>query len=295
MTTTPTPPAPTPPAAASTRLAGTGLRIGYGDRTIISDLDVEIPDGSFTVIVGPNACGKSTLLRALSRLLPPQHGTVLLDGREVDSYRGKEFARLVGLLPQQSIAPEGITVIDLVSRGRFPYQKMFQQWTDDDQQAVDRALHATRLTELATRRVEALSGGQRQRVWIAMALAQETPILLLDEPTTYLDLAHQLEVLQLCTELNAQGKTLVAVLHDLNQAARFSTHLIAMRSGEIIATGPPAEMLTAELVEKVFGVRSQVIPDPESGTPMVVPLAENPVDFRIVPGDTADLQAAHDN
>lgn len=289
MTTAPTPP------ATSCRLSGNGLRVGYGDRTIITDLDVDIPDGSFTVIVGPNACGKSTLLRALSRLLPPQHGQVLLDGREVGSYRGKEFARLVGLLPQQSIAPEGITVIDLVSRGRFPYQKMFQQWTDDDQRAVDRALHATRLTGLATRRVEELSGGQRQRVWIAMALAQETPILLLDEPTTYLDLAHQLEVMQLCAELNAEGKTLVAVLHDLNQAARFATHLIAMRSGEIISCGPPAEMLTAELVEKVFGVRSQVIADPESGTPMVVPLAENPVDFRIVPGDTADLQAAHEN
>ena len=284
--------APTTPAA---RLTGGGLRVGYGDRVILSELDVEIPDGSFTAIIGPNACGKSTLLRALSRLLTPQKGSVLLDGREVRSYGGKKFARLLGLLPQQSIAPDGITVIDLVSRGRFPYQSMFQQWTDDDQRAVDRALAATRLTELSTRRVEALSGGQRQRVWIAMALAQETPILLLDEPTTYLDLAHQLEVLQLCTELNAEGKTLVAVLHDLNQAARFANHLIAMRSGQIIATGAPSDMLTAELVEDVFGVRSQVVPDPETGTPMVIPLATDPVDFHRLAGDTANLVAKQED
>ncbi len=279
-------------SSGTARLTGTGLRVGYGERTIIDGLDVAVPDGSFTVIVGPNACGKSTLLRALSRLLRPQAGQVLLDGKPVASYRGKEFAQQVGLLPQQSIAPEGITVIDLVSRGRFPYQRMFQQWTDDDQRAVDRALAVTRLTELSTRPVEALSGGQRQRVWIAMALAQETPILLLDEPTTYLDLAHQLEVLGLCAELNAEGKTLVAVLHDLNQAARFATHLIAMRSGAIIATGPPAEILTAELVADVFGVRAQVLPDPETGTPMVIPLADRPVDFARLPGDTANLVAA---
>ncbi|WP_448222285.1 ABC transporter ATP-binding protein [Gordonia iterans] len=283
------------PAAPAHWLSVAGLRVGYGERIIIESLDAHIPDGSFTVIVGPNACGKSTLLRALSRLLKPTQGEVMLDGRPVSSYRGKDFAREIGLLPQQSIAPEGITVIDLVSRGRFPYQSMFQQWTDDDQRAVDKALAATRLTELSTRTVEALSGGQRQRVWIAMALAQETPILLLDEPTTYLDLAHQLEVLQLCAELNAEGKTLVAVLHDLNQAARFGTHLIAMRSGSVIASGAPAEILDAELVEKVFGVRSQVVPDPETGTPMIIPLAENPVDFTTLPGDTANLHAAQDH
>lgn len=290
-----------PPASPSAnpstpaRLTVSGLRVGYGDRVIIENLDAVIPDGSFTVIVGPNACGKSTLLRSLSRLLKPAAGEVLLDGRPVGSFKGKAFAREIGLLPQQSLAPEGITVIDLVSRGRFPYQSMFQQWTDDDQRAVDQALAATRLTELSTRTVEALSGGQRQRVWIAMALAQETPILLLDEPTTYLDLAHQLEVLQLCAELNAAGRTLVAVLHDLNQAARFGTHLIAMRSGAIIASGAPADILDAALVERVFGVRSQVLPDPETGTPMVVPLAESPVDFRSLPGDTANLLATQDN
>lgn len=279
------------PAETAARLTGSGLRVGYGQRTIIADLDVLIPDGSFTVIVGPNACGKSTLLRALSRLLAPEHGDVILDGRSVRDFKGKEFARELGLLPQQSIAPEGITVIDLVSRGRFPYQKMFQQWTDDDQRAVDRALDVTRLTDLSTRPVEALSGGQRQRVWIAMALAQETPILLLDEPTTFLDLAHQLEVLSLCADLNAQGTTLVAVLHDLNQAARFASHMIAMRSGEILATGSPAEILTEGLVERVFGVRSRVVPDPETGTPMVVPLAVDPVSLGDLPGDTANLRA----
>ncbi|MFT4086875.1 MAG: ABC transporter ATP-binding protein [Gordonia sp. (in: high G+C Gram-positive bacteria)] len=266
------------------------MQIGYGEKTIVADLDVEIPDGSFTVIVGPNACGKSTLLRALSRLLPPHRGEVLLDGKAVSSYGGKEFARAVGLLPQQSMAPEGITIIDLVSRGRFPYQTMFRQWTDDDQRAVDRALAVTRLTDLSTRPVEALSGGQRQRVWIAMALAQETPILLLDEPTTYLDLGNQLEILNLCADLNAEGTTLIAVLHDLNQAARYATHMIAMRSGDVVATGAPSDILTSDTVERVFGVRSRVITDPETDTPLVVPLAEGAVRVDDLPGDTASLR-----
>ncbi|MGW0181548.1 ABC transporter ATP-binding protein [Nocardia sp. NPDC003345] len=263
--------------SAPGRLTGTDLRVGYGERTVIADLDVVVPDGSFTVIVGPNACGKSTLLRTLSRLLRPQRGAVLLDGRDVTGYGGKEFARKVGLLPQQSIAPDGITIIDLVSRGRFPYQKMFRQWTEEDQRAVDFALRVTRLTDLSTRPVEALSGGQRQRVWIAMALAQQTPILLLDEPTTFLDLGHQIEVLDLCVDLNKRGTTLVAVLHDLNQAARYASHIIAMRGGEIVAAGAPADIITTELVERVFGVYSQVIADPQTGTPLVVPLAQGAV------------------
>lgn len=283
---------PTGATTGTQRLTGAGLRVGYGDRTIIADLDVAIPDGSFTVIVGPNACGKSTLLRTLSRLLVPQTGAVHLDERDVKSYGGKEFAKQVGLLPQQSIAPDGITIIDLVSRGRFPYQTMFRQWTDDDQAAVDFALQVTRLTELAQRPVEALSGGQRQRVWIAMALAQKTPILLLDEPTTYLDLAHQIEVLELCTSLNRAGTTLVAVLHDLNQAARYATHIIAMRAGDILAQGPPAEIITAEMVERTFGVRSRIITDPESSTPLVIPLGTGAISFDTVPGDTANLRAS---
>ncbi|GAA3703948.1 ABC transporter ATP-binding protein [Gordonia hankookensis] len=272
------------------RLTGAGLDVGYDERTILAGLDVVIPDSSFTVIVGPNACGKSTLLRTLSRLLTPHSGSVLLDGRDVKKFGGKEFAREVGLLPQQSIAPEGITIIDLVSRGRFPYQTMFRQWTDADQDAVDFALQVTRLTELSQRPVQALSGGQRQRVWIAMALAQQTPILLLDEPTTYLDLAHQIEVLELCSTLNRSGTTLVAVLHDLNQAARYATHIIAMRSGEIIAQGPPAEVIDADLVERTFGVRSRIIEDPETGTPLVIPLGDGAVSFDRVPGDTAILR-----
>ncbi|GAB16669.1 putative ABC transporter ATP-binding protein [Gordonia effusa NBRC 100432] len=282
----------TSPSTASNRLSASGIRVGYGERTVIADLGVEVPDGSFTVIVGPNACGKSTLLRALSRLLAPQDGRVLLDGRNVKDFAGKEFAREVGLLPQQSIAPEGISIIDLVSRGRFPYQKMFRQWTDADQRAVDFALQVTRLTDLAQRPVEALSGGQRQRVWIAMALAQQTPILLLDEPTTYLDLAHQIEVLELCTELHRGGTTLVAVLHDLNQAARYATHIIAMRSGEIVAQGSPADVITAELVERTFGVRARIINDPETDTPLVIPLGQGAIDVDAVPGDTANLRSS---
>ncbi|MGV9710699.1 ABC transporter ATP-binding protein [Gordonia sp. NPDC003424] len=286
MTTDGTSPTPTG------RLTGRALTVGYDDNTILAGLDVVIPDGSFTVIVGPNACGKSTLLRALSRLLIPREGAVLLDGKDVKRFGGKEFAREVGLLPQQSIAPDAITIIDLVSRGRFPYQTMFRQWTDADQAAVDFALRVTRLTDLSQRRVQALSGGQRQRVWIAMALAQETPILLLDEPTTYLDLAHQLEVLDLCSTLNRSGTTLVAVLHDLNQAARYATHIIAMRSGEIIAQGPPSEVITADMVERTFGVRARIIDDPESHTPLVIPLGDGAVAFDDVPGDTANLRAS---
>lgn len=286
----------TPSGRETTGRLGTDtITVGYDNATVIDGLNVTIPDGSFTVIVGPNACGKSTLLRAMSRLLKPSHGHALLDGKSVQQWGGKAFAREVGLLPQQSIAPEGITIVDLVSRGRFPYQSMFAQWTDKDEGAVRRALEATNLTELSTRPVAALSGGQRQRVWIAMALAQDTPLLLLDEPTTFLDLAHQLEILELCSDLNRRGVTLVAVLHDLNQAARFATHLIAMRNGSVVAEGPPADVVTVEIVEKVFGVSSRIIDDPETGTPMVVPLAVGAVQSAAVPGDTADYRAAESN
>ncbi|GAA4680429.1 ABC transporter ATP-binding protein [Gordonia humi] len=278
--------------ATTGRLGTETITVGYDNATIIDGLSVMIPDGSFTVIVGPNACGKSTLLRALSRLLKPSRGHVLLDGKNVQQWNGKAFAREVGLLPQQSIAPDGITIVDLVSRGRFPYQSMFAQWTDKDEEAVRYALEATRLTDLSTRPVAELSGGQRQRVWIAMALAQDTPVLLLDEPTTYLDLAHQLEVLDLCSDLNRRGVTLVAVLHDLNQAARYATHLIAMRSGTVVAEGPPTDVVTVENVENVFGVASRIIADPETGTPMVVPLASGAVKVSALPGDTANYQAA---
>jgi ABC-type cobalamin/Fe3+-siderophores transport system ATPase subunit len=257
----------------TTRLAGTALRVGYDQRTIIHELDIAIPDDSFTVIVGPNACGKSTLLRALARLLKPTQGHVVLDGQEITRYPSKEVAKRIGLLPQTSLAPDGISVIDLVSRGRYPHQSILRRWSAADEAAVLAAMEATNVTELSGRLVDELSGGQRQRVWVAMALAQETPLLLLDEPTTFLDITHQVELLDLFTRLNQEGgRTLVAVLHDLNQAARYATHLIAMRDGHVVAQGAPADIVTAELVEEVFGLRCRIIDDPESHTPLVIPL-----------------------
>jgi iron complex transport system ATP-binding protein len=254
-----------------TRLAGAGLELAYVRRIVAEQLDLAIPDRSFTVIVGPNACGKTTLLRALARLLTPRRGGVYLDGSLITSRPSKEVARELGLLPQSSIAPDGITVADLVARGRFPHQRLLRQWSRDDERAVADALAATQVADLADRIVDELSGGQRQRVWLAMALAQQTPILLLDEPTTFLDIAHQVEVLDLCAQLHADGRTLVAVLHDLNQACRYATHLVAMRDGAIVAQGPPAEIVGEELVERVFGLPCRVVEDPEAGTPLVVP------------------------
>jgi iron complex transport system ATP-binding protein len=254
-----------------TRLAGAGLELAYDRRIVAEQLDLAIPDRSFTVIVGPNACGKTTLLRALARLLTPRRGGVYLDGSLITSRPSKEVARELGLLPQSSIAPDGITVADLVARGRFPHQRLLRQWSRDDERAVADALAATQVADLADRIVDELSGGQRQRVWLAMALAQQTPILLLDEPTTFLDIAHQVEVLDLCAQLHADGRTLVAVLHDLNQACRYATHLVAMRDGAIVAQGPPAEIVGEELVERVFGLPCRVVEDPEAGTPLVVP------------------------
>ncbi|MGW0608867.1 ABC transporter ATP-binding protein [Streptomyces sp. NPDC002640] len=256
------------------RLSAQNVTLAYEQRVIARELSVEIPDNSFTVIVGPNACGKSTLLRALSRMLRPSEGRVLLDGEVIQSLPAKKVARTLGLLPQSSVAPDGITVADLVARGRYPHQGLLRQWSPQDERVVQESMERTGVAELAERYVDELSGGQRQRVWIAMALAQETPLLLLDEPTTYLDIQHQLDVLDLCAELHEEhGRTLVAVLHDLNHAARYATHLIALRGGEVVAEGAPGEVVTAELVERVFGIRCQVIADPETGTPLVVPAA----------------------
>ncbi|MDX2911270.1 MULTISPECIES: ABC transporter ATP-binding protein [Streptomyces] len=260
----------TPPDTA--RLRVESATIGYDRRVISERLSVAIPDKSFTVIVGPNACGKSTLLRSLSRLLKPSAGQIVLDGADINSYRTKEVARRVGLLPQTSIAPDAITVADLVARGRYPHQGFIRQWTEGDEQAVLRAMHQTSVADLSGRLVDELSGGQRQRVWVAMALAQHTDITLLDEPTTFLDITHQIELMELFTDLHHLGHTLVAVLHDLNHAARYGTHLIAMKDGAVVAEGTPDEVVTVELVQEVFGLPCLVVPDPVAGSPQVVPL-----------------------
>jgi iron complex transport system ATP-binding protein len=255
-----------------TRLSARGLTLGYGDRDVVRGLDLDVLDGRVTAVVGANACGKSTLLRGLARLLAPRGGAVLLDGRELARLRTLDIARVVGLLPQTPVAPDGITVADLVSRGRYPHQGWFRRWTPADEDAVARALAATGTTELVDRPVALLSGGQRQRVWVAMALAQDTDLLLLDEPTTYLDITHQVELLRLLRRLNADaGRTVVVVMHDLNLASRFCDHLVAVADGAVVAEGPPGEVVTAELVAKVFGLDCVVVPDPVAGTPMVVP------------------------
>ncbi|MGC4813697.1 ABC transporter ATP-binding protein [Micromonospora sp. DT228] len=253
------------------RLRADALTLAYDKRVVVRDLDVQITDGSFTVIVGPNACGKSTLLRSLARVLKPQSGAVYLDGQTIASQPSKLVARQLGMLPQSSVAPGGIVVEELVARGRFAHQRVLRQWSPEDEAAVADAMRQTEVTELADRFVDELSGGQRQRVWLAMALAQQTPILLLDEPTTFLDLSHQFEVLDLCADLHEQGRTVVAVLHDLNHACRYATELIVMREGRVLAQGPPAEVMTAELVETVFAMPCRVMTDPETDTPMVVP------------------------
>lgn len=260
------------PTSTESRLRAVHLDLAYDKRSISRDLSVTIPDGSFTVIIGPNACGKSTMLRGLSRLLKPEAGQVVLDGRSIHEYPIKEVARRLGLLPQSSIAPDGIRVADLISRGRYPYQNLIKQWTETDEAAVSEAMDATGVRDLSGRLVDELSGGQRQRVWVAMALAQQTDILLLDEPTTYLDLTHQIELLELFTDLQHSGRTLVAVLHDLNQAARYATHLIVMRDGTIVAEGDPQKVITEEMIDRVFDLPCRVVPDPVAGTPQVVPL-----------------------
>jgi iron complex transport system ATP-binding protein len=259
--------------SSSDRLEALNINVSYGDRQIIKDLSLRVPDGKFTVIVGPNACGKSTLLRALARIIRPDKGSVILDGKQIERVPAREVARILGLLPQSSIAPNGIAVADLVARGRYPHRTFLQRWTEADDKAVIWAMQTARVDDLAARAVDELSGGQRQRVWIAMVLAQETPLLLLDEPTTFLDIAHQIELLNLLRNLNRrQGNTIVAVLHDLNQACRYADHIVAMRQGHIVAEGNPRDIMTAELVETVFGLPCVVIDDPITGDPMVVPL-----------------------
>ncbi|MEW2313854.1 ABC transporter ATP-binding protein [Streptomyces bauhiniae] len=262
--------------AAGPELGARGLRLAYDGRTVVENLDLTVPTGRITAIVGANACGKSTLLRALARLLTPRQGVVELDGVALREVPTRELARKLGILPQTPVAPEGLTVSDLVGRGRSPHQTWWRQWSAADEEAVRGALTATGLTDLADRPVDELSGGQRQRAWIAMAVAQGTPVLLLDEPTTYLDLAHQIDVLDLITDLNRrEGRTVVMVLHDLNQACRYADHVIAMKAGRIVAEGPPAEVVTERTVDDVFGLRCRIAPDPVSGTPLVIPLGRH--------------------
>ncbi|GLR51014.1 ABC transporter ATP-binding protein [Shinella yambaruensis] len=257
-------------------LLANGLSAGYGETLILDGLDLAVPPGRITVIVGANACGKSTLLRTLSRLLPARKGQVLLDGKSIHRIPSRDLARTLGLLPQSPIAPEGITVADLVSRGRHPHQGVFSRWTREDDEAVAAALAATKTDDLSERPIDELSGGQRQRVWIAMALAQQTDLLLLDEPTTFLDISHQIEVLDLLTDLNqTRGTTIVMVLHDLNLAARYADHLVAMTKGRLHVAGPPEAVLTEDHVRQVFGLESRIITDPTSGRPTMLPIGRH--------------------
>lgn len=261
---------------AQSRLRAESVRLAYHDRVVVDDLTICVPTGEVTVIVGPNACGKSTLLRALARLLSPSSGVVLLDGEEIRRIPTRTIAQRLGILPQQPIAPDGITVSDLVARGRNPHQRWFRQWSQADEAAVAAALEATGIVELAERSVDELSGGQRQRAWIAMALAQGTDILLLDEPTTFLDLTHQIEVLDLMADLNAtSGRTIVCVLHDLNLACRYAQNLVAMKDGRIVVEGSPAEVVTEAMVAEVFGLESMIVPDPVCGSPLIVPVGRH--------------------
>lgn len=257
-----------------TGLQTRGLSIGYGGDPVISDLDFQVPEGRFTAIIGPNGCGKSTLVKSLARVLHTDPGMVLLDGRELGDYRPRKLAQQLALLPQHPVVPEGVSVRGLVNRGRYPYHSPLRQWSAEDPQAIVEALADTGLSSLAETTVADLSGGQRQRAWLAMVLAQRTRYVLLDEPTSFLDIAHQIEVLRLCRKITAAGRTVVAVLHDLNQAARYADDLVVMHEGKIVAQGEPAEVLTVDLVQAVFNLAAMIDADPWSGTPMVVPVGD---------------------
>lgn len=243
-----------------------------GDTVVVHELNLHIRRGTITALVGPNGCGKSTLLRGLSRLLQPSNGSVYLDGHNIHAMKAKDLAKQLGVLPQSPTAPDGLTVHELVAQGRYPHQNWFQQWSREDERIVEEALVTTNLTMFTDRPVDTLSGGQRQRAWIAMALAQQTNVLLLDEPTTYLDLAYQMDVLDLLDDLNAEGCTIVMVLHDLNQAARYADTIVALRGGQIVAQGTPEQVMTVENILQVFGLTAEVFTDPVTGTPMCVPV-----------------------
>lgn len=255
-----------------TDLTARQLTLAYDNATIVQNLDLRIPQGKVTALVGPNGCGKSTLLRGISRLLQPKGGQVMLDSRDIWSLPTKELAKRMGILPQGPVAPEGLTVLELVSQGRYPHQGWFRQWSAEDERACWDALHITGMDEYANRPVETLSGGQRQRAWIAMTLAQDSEYILLDEPTTFLDMAYQIDVLDLLQDLNRErGKTIVMVLHDLNQACRYADHLIAVRAGQIVCEGKPADVINETTVHDVFGLNCCIVSDPITHTPMIIP------------------------
>ncbi|MBB3052893.1 iron complex transport system ATP-binding protein [Prauserella isguenensis] len=255
----------------TTRLSARDVTLGYGDRVVSTRLTLDVPDGAFTAVVGPNGCGKSTLLRAFVRLLTPDEGAVTLDSRSVSDLPAKGLARELAFLPQDPLAPEGITVRQLVARGRYPHQSLLALWTPDDERAVAEAMVTAEVEDFADRQVAELSGGQRQRVWVAMVLAQDTPYLLLDEPTSFLDITHQYRLLALLSRLRNEGRTVIAVLHDINQACRFADHLVAMKDGRVAAEGAAADVVDAALIKDVFDLPSVIVADPVSGTPMVVP------------------------
>lgn len=258
----------------TTGLAANKLRVGYGTEPVLSDFDFTVPEGRFTAVIGPNGCGKSTLVKSLSRVLTTEPGMINLEGKPVQKLRPKILAQRIALLPQHPVVPDGVTVRDLVARGRYPYHRPLKQWSPDDPAAIAQALEATGMTGFADFPVADLSGGQRQRAWLAMVLAQQTQYVLLDEPTSFLDIAHQIDVLRLCRSITATGRTVLAVLHDLNQAARYADELVVMYRGKLVAQGAPGDILTTELVTEVFGLESMIGADPWSGTPMVVPVAD---------------------
>lgn len=258
----------------TTGLATNKLRVGYGAEPVLSDFDFTVPEGRFTAVIGPNGCGKSTLVKSLSRVLTTEPGMVNLEGKPVQKLRPKRLAQRIALLPQHPVVPDGVTVRGLVSRGRYPYHRPLKQWSSDDPTAIAEALEATGMTAFADFPVADLSGGQRQRAWLAMVLAQQTQYVLLDEPTSFLDIAHQIDVLRLCRSMTANGRTVLAVLHDLNQAARYADELVVMHRGKLVAQGAPSDILTTELITEVFGLESMIGADPWSGTPMVVPVAD---------------------
>lgn len=258
----------------TTGLATNKLRVGYGTEPVLSDFDFTVPEGRFTAVIGPNGCGKSTLVKSLSRVLTTEPGMVNLEGKPVQKLRPKLLAQRIALLPQHPVVPDGVTVRGLVSRGRYPYHRPLKQWSPDDPTAIAEALEATGMTAFADFPVADLSGGQRQRAWLAMVLAQQTQYVLLDEPTSFLDIAHQIDVLRLCRSMTANGRTVLAVLHDLNQAARYADELVVMHRGKLVAQGAPSDILTTELITEVFGLESMIGADPWSGTPMVVPVAD---------------------